>query len=587
VVLEGSCHRLESESHGYFSGTVASARAGSLYQFKLDTDEHLYPDPESRFQPEGPHGPSQIVDPNEFQWTDGNWKGVSPEGQIIYEMHVGTFTPKGTWNDARKQLNELASIGVTVIEVMPIAEFGGRWGWGYDGVDLFAASHLYGSPGDLKHFINEAHRLGVGVILDVVYNHFGPSGNYVGSFSDDFFTDEYENDWGEAINFASQPVREFYLSNAAYWIEEYHFDGLRLDATQDIHDQSKEHILAAMTKRMRKAAADRKVYVVAENEPQLSWMATPPESGGYGIDAMWNDDFHHSALVATTGQQQAYYTDYSGSPQEFVSAAKYGYLYQGQRYKWQKKRRGAPSFGLHPWNFVAYLQNHDQVANSARGDRPNTLANPGMYRAMSALLMLGPATPMLFQGQEFGATTPFLYFCDHSDELCDLVSQGRRQFLAQFPSLALPEMQSRFADPNDPGTFERSKLDLSEREKNAAVYDLYKDLIRLRREDRVLKHQRWRGLDGAVLSESAFLLRYFDSELGDRLLIFNLGANLHLDPSPEPLLAPPHDKSWTVLWSSEDPKYGGFGTVPPDSEDNWRIAGYSALLLEPGGVVEK
>ena len=581
MVLDGQLFNLKADPKGYFSGEVATASSGALYQFRLDNDDYLYPDPESRFQPEGPHGPSQVIDPKAFHWTDGEWKGIEPEGQVLYELHIGAFTPSGNWNAARAQLKELADIGITTIELMPIAEFSGRWGWGYDGVDLFAPYHHYGSPDEAKQFIDEAHSLGLGVILDVVYNHFGPDGNYLKSFADEYFTDKYQNDWGEAINFSSAPVRDFYLANAAYWIEEFHFDGLRLDATQDIHDASDEHILAAITKRIRQAAGERQVYVVAENEPQHSFIAHPVEAGGQGIDALWNDDFHHSAIVALTGRREAYYTDYHGSPQEFISAAKYGYLYQGQRYKWQQGLRGAPALDLNPWNFVTYLQNHDQVANTARGERHDKLTAPALYRAMSALLMLGPSTPMLFQGQEFGATTPFLYFCDHAGSLSDMVHRGRGKFLAQFRSLALAEMQSVFANPASPATFERSKLDLDERERNARIYNLYKDLIRLRREDPVLSTPKPRGIDGAVLSAAAFVLRCFDSKNNDRLLIVNLGADLHLDPAPEPLLAPPRDRHWDVVWSSEDPKYGGIGTFPPDSDENWRIAGHSALVLAP------
>lgn len=581
VAIEAKLFPLASQPDGYFAGTVESARAGSLYRFKLDNDDFLYPDPESRFQPEGPHGPSQIVDPAAFHWTDHGWGGVDAQGQIIYEMHLGAFTPEGTWDAARRQLKELAEIGITVIEVMPIAEFSGTRGWGYDGVDLFAPMHLYGAPDDAKRFVDEAHRLGLGVILDVVYNHFGPDGNYVKAYAEDYFTSEFENDWGEAINFSSQPVREFYLANAAYWIEEFHFDGLRLDATQDIHDTSSEHIIAAITKRVRKVAGARQVYITAENEPQHSWIARSPECGGYGVNALWNDDFHHTAWVAMTGRHEAYYSDYRGTPQEFVSASKYGYLFQGQFYSWQKKLRGAPAFDLNPWNFVAYLENHDQVANSARGDRLITLTHPALYRAMSALLMLGPATPLLFQGQEFGATNPFAFFCDHGEPLCESVRTGRQKFLAQFPSLAQPEMQEEIPDPGSASTFEKSKLDFGERVSNHRTYSLYKDLLRLRREDPVLRRMTRESIGGAVLSASAFLLRWFDSEHGDRLLILNLGEDLRLTPAPEPLLAPPWNQCWTLVWSSEDPRYGGTGAVPPDSQANWRLAGYSAMLLKP------
>jgi maltooligosyltrehalose trehalohydrolase len=588
VVLGGQSTELTRESDGYFSGVVAAAGAGSRYKFKLDDDANLYPDPQSRFQPGGPHGESQVVDPS-FPWTDHDWRGLEPQGQIIYELHLGTFTPEGTWNAAQAQLPELASIGITTVEVMPINEFSGRWGWGYDGVDLYAPSHLYGSPDDARHFVDHAHSLGLGVILDVVYNHLGPDGNYLKAFADEYFTDEYETDWGEAINFSSEPVREFYLANAAYWIGEFHFDGLRLDATQDIHDLSEEHILAALTRRARAAAGVRKIYIVAENEPQHSDMALPVEEGGYGLDALWNDDFHHSALVAVTGHNEAYYTDYHGSPQEFVSAAKYGYLYQGQFYKWQKKRRGRPAFELNPWSFVTYFQNHDQIANSARGERLNVIADPGSWRALSALLMLLPSTPMLFQGQEFGATAPFVFFCDHGSDLCDKVREGRAKFLAQFPAVAQPEVQAQLTDPNARGAFEKSKLDFSERLRNEPTYLLYKDLIRLRKDDPVFNSADAVHFDGAVLSERAFVLRYFSADHGDRLLVVNFGRDLHLSPAPEPLLAPPwhsQQAGWTLLWSSEHPKYGGSGTVPPDTEKNWCVAGHSAIVLTGGERAE-
>jgi maltooligosyltrehalose trehalohydrolase len=582
VVIDGQATPLDPGNQGYFSGIVRNAGPGTLYKFKLDDDDYLYPDPQSRFQPDGPHGPSQVVDPHAFPWTDADWKGAKAEGQIIYELHLGTFTPQGTWQAAQTQLRELHSIGITLIEVMPIAEFCGRWGWGYDGVDLFAPTRIYGSVDDAKTFINEAHRLGMGVILDVVYNHFGPDGNYVKSFADEYFTDKYQNDWGESINFASEPVRDFYRANAAYWIEEFHFDGLRLDATQDIHDTSDEHILTSISKRAREAAGERSIFIVAENEPQLSWMAKPASSGGYGLDALWNDDFQHAALVCATGRSEGYYTDYSGSAQEFISAAKYGFLFQGQRYKWQKKRRGTPSFDLKPWNFVACLENHDQIANSARGERLSTLIDAALYRAMSALLMLGPETPMIFQGQEFGAKAPFQFFCDHHEALGDLVRKGRAAFLHQFQSLAQPEMQSEFPDPCDPATFENCKIDFSEREKNPRTYNLFKDLIGLRRSDPVFNRPKPRSLDGAVLSERAFVLRYFNETFGDRLLIVNFGSDIHLNPAPEPLLAPPLNQTWKLLWSSEDPKYGGLGTFPPDLKERWHVAGHSTVALTPG-----
>ena len=573
---------LEPEQNGYFSGLVASAAAGTIYRFEIDNQPTHYPDPASRFQPDGPHGPSQVIDPAGFAWTDRAWHGVKLRGQIVYEMHIGTFSKEGTWRGAKQELKELASAGITLIEVMPIADFPGRFGWGYDGVNLFAPTWIYGEPDRLREFVNEAHAHGIGVILDVVYNHIGPDGNYLASFSPYYFSDKYKTDWGEALNFDgpnSGPVREFFRTNASYWIGEFHLDGLRLDATQAIRDESKPHILLEIERATRKAAGNRSIVLIAENESQETWLVRPEAEGGYELDALWNDDFHHSALVALTGRNEAYYSDYLGKPQEFISAVKYGYLYQGQWYSWQRQRRGAPALDLPPVTFVNFIQNHDQVANTARGERPNILTLGGKYRAMTALLLLAPGTPMLFQGQEFGASTPFLYFCDHKAEIGRLVREGRAKFLAQFRSLSLPEMQPVFADPGNPHTFEASKLDFTERQRNAAMYAMHKDLIALRKCDPVFSSQRHHGVDGAVLAPDAFALRYFGEEHGDRLLVVNLGTDLHLDPAPEPLLAPPWNRAWRILWSSEDPKYGGLGTFPPDTDDNWRIPGNAAVAL--------
>lgn len=407
VVFEGGRpFPLTRGEDGYFSG-LASAQPGMCYRFRLDGHDPLLADPASRFQPEGPLGPSQVIDADRFRWSDQHWGGVGLEGQVIYEMHIGTFTPEGTWAAAARELPELAALGVTVLEIMPIADFPGRFGWGYDGVNLFAPTRLYGEPDDFRRFVDQAHGLGLGVILDVVYNHIGPDGNVLKEYSTDYFTDRYQNEWGEAINFDgpnSGPVREYFIANAAYWIDEYHLDGLRLDATQQIFDRSANHIIAAVGRSVRSAAKGRKTLIVAENEPQEARLVRPAEEGGFGLDAVWNDDFHHTARVALTGRNPAYYTDYLGSSQEFISAFKWGYLYQGQRYAWQKKRRGTSALDLGPAHFVTFIQNHDQVANSGRGQRCHELTSPGRYRALTALMLLGPGTPMLFQGQEFAAS---------------------------------------------------------------------------------------------------------------------------------------------------------------------------------------
>ena len=589
VVLDcGAATTLDSEPDGYFSGLHPGASDGARYRYRLDRGD-AFPDPASRFQPEGPHGPSQVVDPTRFRWTDSEWSGVSLEGQVIYEMHIVTFTREGTWEAARRELPELADAGITLLEIMPVADFPGQFGWGYDGVGLFAPVAIYGTPDDFRRFVNDAHRNRVGVILDVVYNHVGPDGNYLKQFSDDYFTSRYTNEWGEAINYDgrnSAPVREWVCANAAYWAEEYHLDGLRLDATQQIFDASPENIQAALAKSMRAAARGRRLLIVAENESQESKLVRPLEQSGYGLDALWNDDFHHAAVVAVTGRHEAYYTDYRGKPQEFISAVKYGYLFQGQHYRWQAKRRGTPCWGIPPARFVTYIENHDQIANSGRGERLNQLTSPGRLRALTALLILSPGTPMLFQGQEFASSSPFLFFADHNPELGALVREGRIQFLSQFRHLAQPEMRACHPDPGDRATFERCKLDFSERKTNAAAYRLHKDLLRLRREEPVFRVCEARQLDGAVLAEEAFVLRYFGEDGDDRLLFVNLGRDLWLDPAPEPLLAPTTGHVWGIQWSSESPAYGGCGTAPLDTADNWRIPGHAAVVMRPVHPVE-
>ncbi len=576
---------LTAEPDGYFSGLVAGVGAGTRYSFRLDGDGTLLPDPASRFQPEGPHGVSEVVDPSEFRWTDAGWAGVSLPGQVIYEMHLGTFTREGTWQAAARELPELAAAGITVLELMPIAEFAGRFGWGYDGVDLFAPTRLYGTPEDARHFVDRAHAHGLAVILDVVYNHIGPDGNYLQRFSADYFTDRYANEWGEAINSDGEraaPVREFFIANAGYWIDEFHFDGLRLDATQQIFDASDEHVLTAIGRRVRQAARGRHTLLVAENEPQHVRLVRPPEEGGHGLDALWNDDLHHAALVAVTGRSEAYYSDYAGTPQELVSAVKRGYLYQGQRYAWQRQRRGAPALDIEPARFVVFVQNHDQIANSGRGERLHRLTSPGRYRAITALTLLAPGTPMLFQGQEFAASSPFLYFADHTPELARLVTEGRGEFLRQFPSLAAPEMKACLAPPADRATFERCRLDFAERERHAEAYALHRDLLALRREDAAFRAQRAGGVDGAVLGDEAFVLRFFaDDDADDRLLIVNLGRDLPLATVAEPLLAPPEAHRWEIRWASEHPRYGGCGMPALAEDESWRLAGHTAVVLRP------
>lgn len=588
LAAQAEPHRieLEAEPDGFHSAFVPGVEAGAHYRFRLGGGEKLYPDPASRFQPDGPHGPSRIVDPSAFAWTDRDWPGVSLRGQVIYELHVGTFTRAGTWAAAANELPELAALGITVIEVMPVADFAGRFGWGYDGVNLFAPTRLYGTPDDFRRFVDAAHANALGVILDVVYNHFGPDGNYLPQFGP-YLDARRKNEWGEGINFDgpdSGPVRDYIVANAGYWIDEFHLDGLRLDATQAMIDDSPEHILVEIGRRVRSAARGRDTIVVNENEAQHARMVRPVARGGYGLDGLWNDDFHHTAMVAVIGRNEAYYSDHLGAPQEFVSAAKYGYLFQGQRNSWQDQRRGTPAFDLAPWRFVNFMQNHDQVANSGRGIRCRDLTSPGRSRALTAVLLLFPGTPMLFQGQEFAASTPFHYFADHEPELAALVRAGRAEFMTQFRSLDRPDLAAWLPDPGDPDTVLRCTLDFGERDTHANEYRLHRDLLKLRRDDPAFRPRDARSVDGAVLGPQAFAIRYFEGTpdgTKDRLLLVNFGCDLYRDRLPEPLLGAPEGHGWSVLWSSESLEYGGSGTPPPEAADGWRLLGEAAVVLTP------
>jgi maltooligosyltrehalose trehalohydrolase len=499
-------------------------------------------------------------------------------------MHIGTYTPDGTYAAASEHSQRLAELGINLIEIMPVAEFPGRFGWGYDGVNLFAPTRLYGTPDDLRSFVDKAHALGIGVILDVVYNHLGPDGNYLKEFSGHYFTDRHKNEWGQAINFDdkdSGPVREFFVSNAAYWIDEFHLDGLRLDATQQIFDCSKEHVLSEINRAVRKAAGSRRTYLTAENEVQDARLVRPPERGGYGLDALWNDDFHHTARVALTGKRDAYYVDYKGTPQELVSAVKRGFLYQGQWYGWQKKTRGEPALDLKSVQFIQFIENHDQVANSLQGHRVWQLTSPGKFRAMTALLLLSPQTPMLFQGQEFADSTRFVFFADHHPELARLVAAGRKEFVRQFRAITDPDAQPCIPDPGSEEAFLACKVNHQDREKNSNVYAMHRDLLRIRRDDPVISNAQTAEVDGAVLGADALLLRFFGENGDDRLLLVNLGRDLSLSPAPEPLLAPPEETQWELKWSSESACYGGCGTIPLHPDERWELPAETAMLLEP------
>jgi maltooligosyltrehalose trehalohydrolase len=573
---------LEATGNGYFEGTHP-VPAGGLYKYRLDGGES-FPDPCSRYQPEGPHGPSQVVDPTRYAWKDGGWPGVTLEGQVLYELHVGTFTPEGTYEAAARKLPLLKELGITTVELMPLHACPGRFNWGYDGVQLYAPHAPYGSPDDLRRLVDEAHRLGLGIILDVVYNHLGPDGNYLAQYSQGYFNPKYPNEWGDPTNFddgeAAGPSRDFFIQNACYWVAEYHFDGLRVDATQSLYDASPRHIVGELLERVREAAGRRRLLIIGENEPQDVKLVKPPAQGGHGADALWVDDFHHSAKVAVTGRSEAYLMDYCGTAQELLSCVLRNSLYQGQYYQWQKKPRGTPLLHTEAKHVVFYLQNHDQIANALKGERLHQQAGPARTRALTTFFLLLPQTPMLFMGQEFFASSPFFYFVDHHAELQELVRKGRNDFLSQFASARQALEVEGHRVPFGEEAFRLSKLDWSERERNVEALALHKELLTLRREDPVFAARDLKQLAGAVLSPHALVLRYFGGEReGDRLLLLNLGAELAVAPCPEPLLAPPAGNKWSILLASEHVRYGGMGTPPFADDLRMRVPGQTALVL--------
>lgn len=580
---DGPRHPLRREESGFFEASLPVA-AGTRYAFRLDDGEPL-PDLASRFQPDGPSGFSELIDPAAFAWTDARWPGLEPRGQVVYEMHVGTFTRAGTWQAAAAELPALADLGVTVIEMMPVAEFPGRFGWGYDGVLYYAPTRLYGRPDDLRRFVDRAHALGMGVILDVVYNHAGPAANCFRRYTDRYIGAE-ATEWGDCFNYDGEDsavVRGFFAGNAVYWLRDFHFDGLRLDATQQIFDRSTPHVVTTIVAAARAAAGARSIWVIAENEPQDSRLLGAPEAGGQGIDALWNDDFHHSAVVAATGAHEAYYSDYRGTAQELVSCATRGFLYQGQRSRWQKQPRGRPAGHVPPHALVAFLQNHDQVANSVDGRRLHALTSPGVMRALTALLLLGPWTPMLFQGQELAASSPFLYFADHSGELADLVATGREEFLGQFPSVRQRLRKGSLHAPHAEETVERSRLDHDERRRHRDTWLLHRDLLTLRRTHEAFRHQQ--PVEGAVLGPQAFVIRHSapagtSPTDGDRLLLVNLQRTpVEIEALAEPLLAPASpDTTWSVIFSTETMRYGGMER-PVEIDDAWIVPPECAVVL--------
>ena len=491
VIVEGdggTAHPMRSEEEGWHSLLVPSAVPGSLYRFRLP-DGTQVPDPASRFQPQDVHGASAVGDPEAYVWRDGGWRGRPWQETVLYELHVGAFTPAGTFLGAVGKLDHLVALGVTALEIMPVSDFPGRRGWGYDGVLPYAPESSYGTPDDFKALIDAAHGRGISVLLDVVYNHFGPDGNYLSAYAPGFFTDRHTTPWGPSINYDgrhSRAVRDFTIHNALYWLEEFHLDGLRLDAVHAIVDDSPVHLLRELVETVRATVTDRPVHLLLENEDNIASRLARGDPDGIvaRYTAQWNDDVHHVLHVAATGENQGYYQDYPGDADKLGRALVEGFAFQGEVMPFRGSARGEPSADLPPDAFVAFIQNHDQIGNRAFGERLNALASPESVRAVAAVYLLLPQVPMLFMGEEWAASTPFPFFCDFAGDLADAVRNGRRAEFARFPEFSDPAKRELIPDPLAESTFASAKLKWGEVEvePHRSMLAWYQRAIAVRRE---------------------------------------------------------------------------------------------------------
>lgn len=557
-----------TRNEDWFELTTALAAPGTRYKFQIDGGMKV-PDPASRYQPEDVHCGSEVVDPSTFDWQDQHWCGRPWEEAVLYELHTGTFTPEGTFAGVEQRLPYLAELGVTAVELMPVADFPGARNWGYDGVFPFAPDSRYGRPNDLKHLIQAAHKLGLMMFLDVVYNHFGPEGNYLHEYAPQFFTERYRTPWGEAINYdgpESGTVRRFFIENALYWLHEYHFDGLRLDAVHQIFDRSPLHFLDELAQTVRSSVgSERHVHLVLENDENAArYLKRGPGREARLYNAQWNDDFHHAIHVAITGERDGYYCDYADHPVERLGRClTEGFDYQGQESPFRgNERRGECSRHLPPGAFVPFLQNHDQTGNRAFGERITALAEPLAIEAALAIQLLAPSPPLLFMGEEFGAETPFLFFCDFGPELAERVTQGRREEFSRFERFSDPAAQTRIPDPNAHTTFALSKLnwDSLSQESSQGWLKTYRKLLKLRQNYIVPLLPFIQGGHAKFKKLSARAIEAWWQTEGDSIL--TVVANLNNEPladfsrpAGEMFYATPADNGtekqlapWTVRW---------------------------------------
>jgi maltooligosyltrehalose trehalohydrolase len=525
----GDLLSLSGRPDGWYELVTREAHAGSRYYFSLP-DGLLVPDPASRFQPEDVHGPSEVIDPAGYRWRDSSWQGRAWQESVLYELHVGTFTDAGTFLAAIEKLDHLVQLGITGIEVMPVADFPGRRNWGYDGALLYAPDSSYGRPEDFKALIDAAHQRGLMVILDVVYNHFGPDGNYLPVYAPRIFTDHHKTPWGNAVNYDSegnQFVREFIIHNALYWIEEFHLDGLRLDAVHEIHDDSDRHVLDELADRVHHLRGDFPIHLILENEAnEAGRLARNIAGRPKFFSAQWNDDMHHVLHTAATLETHGYYGDYKDDTVKLGRALAEGFAFQGEVMQATDARRGEASGYLPPDAFVAFMQNHDQIGNRAFGERISAIACPEAIRAIAAIYLLLPQVPMLFMGEEWGSSQPFPFFCDFGGELGEQIRQGRRQEFAAFPEFRDPEARNRIPDPLDEQTFWSGKLDWGQihEEPHREWLDWYKRMIAVRKAEIIPRLPRFGPHAGTyqVLGTAAVIVR-FKIQGEDELI---LAANL-------------------------------------------------------------
>lgn len=548
---------LAAEGDGYFSAVVPGVGAGARYKYRLDGG-NAFPDPASRSQPDDVHEASEVVDPSAFAWSDGDWRGLAEgEDLVIYEVHVGTATDEGTFDALIHRLDEIVELGANAVEPMPVAEFPGARNWGYDGVFLYAPDSSYGGPEAFKRFVDAAHRRELAVILDVVYNHLGPEGNYLHAITGGkYFTDRHCTPWGDAIDYGKKPVREFAIQNAIHWAREYHVDGLRLDATHAILDDSPTHVLTELAQRVR-ASVDRRMMLIAEDERNERKVVLPPPEG-HGLDGVWADDFHHQMRRHTAGDHEAYFSDYTGSAADIVKTLRRGWFYEGQLSANHEAPRGTEAAGLPPGAFVHCIQNHDQVGNRAMGDRLTDGVPLPVYRAASAVLLLSPYTPLLWMGQEWAATTPFQYFTDHPEELGRLVTEGRRKEFRKFSAFADPAVREKIPDPQAESTFTNSRLRWDERERmpHAGVLALYRELLRLRRTHPALRRRDREGFEVAAVGERAVAIRRTGEGGSALLLVASFGDSLQVDLAASPETRPAGGGAWELLLSTEEGRFG-------------------------------